>query len=386
MTISPSSLYAVKMKRIYLDNNATTPLDVAVLDAMIEELAASPHNPSSFHSYGEEGKRILSDARQTIANHLGVRRGEILFTSGGTEGMNLLIRGALAGKKGSVIGCPIDHACALETLRNLEGFELIFLPVNSYGAPHPSSLEKTLRPDTRLIVLSAANGETGVKLDISSFAQIARENGIPLILDGVQLLGKEPFVIPEGVSGMAFSAHKFHGPQGVGFVFCRSGFKLSPLITGGGQEKNLRSGTENLPGIVGMTRAITLLDEAPPIHKLKALRERFEGALIEAFPEIEINGEGPRLPNTSNLYFPGVDGESLLIALDMQGIAASHASACASGALEPSRVLLNMGYSRERAASSLRFSFSRLNTPEEIDQAALTIIALEKKQKSFAIN
>lgn len=372
------------MKKIYLDNNATTPLDPAALDAMVEELAASPRNPSSFHSFGREGKKILSEARTKIAQILKVKNDEILFTSGGTEGINLLIRGAYQTSNSHIITTAIDHAAIYDTIQDLaaKGAEITYLPIDSYGSPKPIDLQKALRPNTSLIVLSAANSETGVKLDIEKIASIAETAHIPLILDGVAMLGKEPFTIPEGVLGMAFSAHKFHGPQGVGFNFIRHGFKLSPLFTGGGQEKKLRSGTENLPGIVGMATALT---QNPNYSYIKSLRDLFESKLFGAIPDLEINGDGPRLPNTSNLYFPGVDGESLLIALDMENIAASHASACSSGALEPSRTLLNMGYSKERASSSLRFSFSRFNTPEEIKEASQVITRLVNKLRYGAL-
>lgn len=366
-------------EKIYLDNNGTTPLDPDVLDVMIEELANAPHNPSSIHSFGQEGKKILTEARTKVANFLAVKPSEISFTSSGTEGLNLLIRGASKG--GHIIGSAIDHAAVFHTLEDLKqkGTKVTYLPIDEHGAPKLNDLKKMIRPETELIVLSAANGETGVKLDINGFAAFAKRSGIPLILDGVALLGKEPFTIPEGVCGMAFSAHKFHGPQGVGFIYHHPSLKLTPIITGGGQEKGLRSGTENLPAIVGMAHALSLLDEDENYAHLSHLRETFEAMILEALPDTEINGTGPRLPNTSNLYFPDVDGESLLISLDMQGIAASHASACASGALEPSRTLLNMGYTKKRASSSLRFSFSRMNTLKEIEKAALTLISLVQK-------
>lgn len=372
-------------EKIYFDNNATTPLDPDVLDVMIGELAAPPHNPSSIHVFGQEGKKILTQARNTIATFLSVKPTEIFFTSSGTEGLNLLIRGASTG--GHIIGSSIDHSAVYNTLEHLKenGTAVTYLPVDHYGAPQIKDLKKAIRPNTELIVLSAANGETGVKLDIEEFGALAKRHHIPLILDGVALLGKEPFTIPHGVSGIAFSAHKFHGPQGTGFIYLHPSLKLSPLMTGGGQEKGLRPGTENLAGILGMAHALTLLDEDETYDHLSHLRETFEAMVLEALPDTEINGTGPRLPNTSNLYFPGTDGESLLISLDMHGIAASHASACASGALEPSRTLLNMGYSKERASSSLRFSFSRFNTLEEVQKAALILISLVQKQNSILV-
>ncbi|MDN3508556.1 MAG: cysteine desulfurase family protein [Candidatus Neptunochlamydia sp.] len=374
-------------ERIYLDNNATTPIDPDVLDAMIGELAAPPHNPSSVHFFGQEGKKILTGCRNTIGISLNIKPSEIFFTSGGTEGMNLLIRGTLSDPSSHIIASPIDHASVFNTLEELreKGADITYLPIDFYGAPKAKDLQEAIQPNTRLIVLSAANSETGIKLEMEAIAAVAKRANIPLILDGVALLGKEPFFIPEGVAAMAFSAHKFHGPQGVGFVFVRSGLKLVPLLTGGGQEKKLRSGTENLPGIVGMTHALTIFDEDEDCAYMRSLREQFEVRLIEEIPDLEVNGEGPRLPNTSNLYFPGIDAESLLISLDMEKIAVSYASACASGALEPSRTLLSMGYSKERVFSSLRFSFSRMNTPEEIQKTTEVIIILVQKLRNASL-
>jgi len=371
-------------KRIYLDNNATTPIDPNVLDAMVKHLKRGAYNPSSIHFFGQEGKKILAESRKIIADFLKVKTSEIFFTSGGTEGINFLIRGALLHPKSHIIASPIDHACVYNTIEDLreKGAHISYLSVNSYGTIQVKDLEQALESNTKLIVLSAANSETGVKLEIEKIALVAKNANIPLILDGVALLGKEPFSIPEGVSGMAFSAHKFHGPQGIGFIFIRSGFKPSPLFTGGNQEKTLRSGTENLPGIVGMAHALAILNQNQAHAHMKFLQEYFEKHLMQEIPGLKVNGEGPRLPSTSNLYFPNIDAESLLISLDMHKIAASYASACASGALEPSRTLLNMGYSKKRASSSLRFSFSRMNTLEEIKKAVKIIVQVVHKLRN----
>lgn len=366
------------MKRIYLDHNATTPIAPQVAEAMIQEFAKGPQNPSSIHFFGQEAKKTLLSARQTIARFLKVKPHEILFTSGGTESMNLLIRGSLPSQPSHLITTNLDHPCVYENMQSLDqaGYEVTFLSPGRKGAPTPEELSAAIRPDTKLIVLSAVNSETGVKLDIHGIAKVARDGNIPLILDGVALLGKEPFDIPQGVTGIGFSAHKFHGPRGVGFCFLRSGASLSPLILGGSQENHLRAGTENLPGIVGLATAISLLENeglAYTTH-MQHLRDLFEKTLQEAIPNMQINGTGPRVVNTSNLCFPGVDGESLLIHLDMKGIAASHATACSAGALEVSRVLLNMGLPKDEASCSLRFSFSRMNTEEDVLKAAQVMI------------
>ncbi|WP_420422535.1 cysteine desulfurase family protein [Simkania sp.] len=365
------------MKRIYLDHNATTPIAPRVAEAMMQELTKGPQNPSSVHFFGQQAKKTLLTSRQTIARFLKVKPQEILFTSSGTESMNLLIRGSLPSKESHLITTDLDHPCVYENMQSLDqaGYNVTFLSPGKGGAPTPEQVAAALRPNTKLIVLSTVNSETGVKLDIDAIAKIAKDANVPLILDGVALLGKEPFTIPPGVTGMGFSAHKFHGPRGVGFCFLRSGSSLSPLFLGGSQENQLRAGTENLPGIVGLATAIALLEKEGMTYSahMQHLRDLFEKTLIKSIPNLQINGAGPRIANTSNLCIPGVDGESLLIHLDMKGIAASHATACSAGAMEVSRVLLNMGLSKEEASCSLRFSFSRMNTEEEVIEAAQVI-------------
>ena len=364
---------------LYFDNNATTPVDPQVIEAIAQELAAPPHNPSSIHSLGQEAKKILAEARKSVADFLGVRSSEILFTSSGTEAMTLLIRGLVDDPGLHIIGSEIDHPCLYGTLLELRksGAEVTFLKLAT-----PETLQKALRPESKLIVLSAANAETGHKIDLKGIASVAKAAKVPLIIDGVALLGKEAITIPEGVVGMGFSAHKFHGPQGVGFAYVRSGLQLTPLFVGGGQERKLRSGTENLPAIVGMAGALSLLNDEV-YSRVKALRDLFEVQLKKLLPEIEINGGEERIGNTSNIYFPHVDNESLIIALDMAKVAASSTSACSSGALEPSRALMAMGLSKERASCSVRFSFSRMNSEEEIKRGAEIIAACARKLKSF---
>ena len=353
-----------QMKRIYLDNNATTFLDPRVLEAMVEELAQGPSNPSSVHFEGREAKKRLSFARKTIASYLGTSPQNLIFTGSGTEALNLAIHGAKP--RGPIITSPIEHAAVYNTLKEL-GLPLVYLPVDKRGHVDPADLESAIQADTSLIVLSAVNSETGVKNPIVEIASIAHARKIPFLVDGVALLGKEPVTLHPGISAMAFSAHKLHGPKGVGLLACHKSFKLAPQITGGGQEKMLRSGTENLAGIIGFAKAVEIL-EAPYPH-VGTLRDHFESELKKLFPEIKVNGTGPRVGNTSNLIFPHFDGETLLIHLDQAGVSASMGSACSSGALHPSRTLLEMGCTREEALSSIRFSLSRFTTQEEIDQA-----------------
>lgn len=359
------------MARIYLDNNATTAVSPKVIEAMIEELSGPASNPSSIHSFGQKARQKLMRARETAANFFGCNLQDILFTSGGTEGMNILIRSAAqAFPKGQIITSTIEHSCVDLTLAQLahEGWEIIALPPGEKGFVDASQVKEVLSENTRFIVLAAVNNETGVKCPIGAIGRLALKWEIPLLVDGVAWLGKESFTLHQGIAGIAFSAHKIHGPKGVGFAVVRSHLRLSPLLTGGPQEYGRRAGTENLAGIVGAAAALDELRAELPISTahMSAMRDKLEKGLIEKCGAI-VNGTGERVCNTLNVSFPGIDGETLLIQLDQAGIAASHGSACSAGAMEPSRVLLNMGLPHERVGSSLRFSLSRYTSLEEID-------------------
>lgn len=360
--------------KIYLDNNAATFVDPRVIDAIADSLCRFPGNPSSSHSYGQNARSALIKARQHIADFLSVRPSEIIFTSGGTEGVNMVMRGLLAEvSTGHLITSDLEHSSVFLVSKYLEtkGIRTTFLSPGLKGAPSPQEVQAAIRSDTRLITLMAVNNETGIKTDIESLAAIAEEEKIPFFVDGIALLGKESFKIPKGVSAMCFSGHKFHASKGIGFVFVRQNLRLTPLIIGGEQEYQRRGGTENLPGIIGLSEAVRILEDTLPAEeeKMRTLREHFEKGICHSLTDIQINGTGPRVSNTVNIAFLGVDGESLLTALDMQGVAASHGSACSSGSLEPSRVLLNMGISSDVVRSSLRFSLSRMTTLKEIDTA-----------------
>lgn len=361
------------MKRIYLDNNATTELDPRVLTAVQQELSFPPSNPSSVHSFGQDARARLSRARTVVADFLQVKASTILFTSGGTESINMLMRGPFSkGYTGHLITSDIEHSAVYNTAKILEarGVSVTYLSAGLKGYIAAEDLKQALRPDTRLVVLGAVNSETGVKNPLDELASICKSSNAPFVVDGVALIGKETFKIPDGASAIAFSGHKFHAPKGIGFAYIHSSFKFDPLITGGDQEYSKRAGTENLPGIIGLAKAVEILSQALPAataHML-AMRSRLEESLKAHFPNLVIHGEkSPRICNTSNISFPGADGETLLVQLDLAGIAVSHGSACASGALEPSRVLQNMGISKALASTSLRFSLSRFTTPAEID-------------------
>jgi len=367
--------------RIYLDSNASAPIDPRVLHVVCDILKNHPGNPSSMHSFGRSLERKITAARDLIAKYLNVRSKEIIFTSGASEGMNMLLKGFFEnGYRGHVITSDLEHPCVYNTIKYLEkkGVEVTYLSPGKFGSPRPDDVRAAIRPDTVLITLMAANNETGVKTDISTIASIALESSIPFFVDAVAIFGKEKISIPSGVSAMCFSGHKIHAPKGVGFVFLKKTMKLSPLLIGGGHEYGQRAGTENVSGIVGIAKAVELLISELPDSTgyVEELRDRFEREIIEQLGDVSVNGEGSRVCNTSNLSFPGVEGETLLANLDMQGVAVSHGSACASGALEPSRVILNMGATREEARTSIRFSLSRMTTSDEIDRALAIIVAI----------
>jgi cysteine desulfurase len=371
-------------KQIYFDHNASTWIDPRVLKVVVNSLSESIGNPSSIHYFGQKSRAKLTQSRQTIASTLGVKTNEIIFTSGGTEGANFCIRGLLNFRSpGHLITSSIEHACVYETCKYLEtqGYEVTFLSPNKDGAITSEAVYQALRPNTQLITLMAVNNETGVKTDIEAIGAIARDAGVLFVVDGVAFLGKELFRIPEGVSAMFFSGHKIHAPKGVGFAYVRSKVKIQPLLIGGEQEFGRRAGSENLSGIIGMAEAVRLLQEELPAAtiKMQALRDHFEGSLKQHLDDIKMNGSASRICNTSNVCFVGVEGETLLAALDLEGISVSHGSACASGALEPSRILLNMGLSKADAASSMRFSFSRFTTQDEIETCVETLIKLVKR-------
>jgi cysteine desulfurase len=362
------------MQYIYLDNNATTALAPEVIEVMRAELAGFPANPSSIHLYGRAAQGKLMQAREVVAAYLGVHPREVIFTSGGTEAINLLLRGSIQNlSKGKILTSAIEHPAVDKTLADIErqhGWQVERLPVTADGAIGIARIEQSLDQTVRLLVFSAANSETGVRAPIEEIAELAYHHSLPLLIDGVAWLGKWPITLPRGVSGIAFSSHKIHGPKGVGVAVVRRSAKISPIITGGNQENRQRGGTENVEGIIGFAEAVKLLDSVDYLS-IAHMRDYFE-QLLRARCHVQINGGTSRLCNTSNLYFPGVDGETLLIQLDIHKIAASHGSACSAGARELSHVLVAM-YGAERARSSLRFSLSRYTTASDIEIAAACI-------------
>lgn len=361
--------------RIYLDNNAGTLVDPRIIPVLVNHLNTMGGNPSSFHFEGREARALLNKARATIAAYFNIKKSnEFIFTSSGTEALNMILRGVFADQpKGHLITSTVEHSAVYKTVKELEskGCKVTYLEPGFYGSVKPEDIQSAIRPDTRLIATLAVNNETGVKTDIDAIAGVAQKAKVPFLVDAVSWLGKETISIPEGVAAMCFSGYKCHAPKGIGFAYVRSSLKLTPLVTGGDQEFGRRAGTENLLGILGLAEAIQLLKIELPqaTMRMASLRDKLEQGLMKNLAGVYLNGEGPRICNTTNLSFEGVEGETLLARLDMAGISASHGSACASGALEPSRILLNMGISREIADSSVRFSLSRLTKESEIDRA-----------------
>lgn len=334
---------------IYLDNNATTKIDPRVLEVMF---AVAVGNPSSPHRYGQKARQLLLEAKETILEHLNMPQAEIVFTSGGTEALNLGIHGI----EGHMITSSLEHAVVLEACT---GDVTYIDPPAGRGSITAKQIQEAIRPSTKLICVMAANNETGVKTELDAIAAL----GIPLLIDGVAFLGKEEWKMPKGICAVAFSAHKIHGPMGVGCLIFDKRFPVKPLIRGGAQQQSLRGGTENLPGIVGFAKAVELID----FGEMKRLRDHFEQELERQFDVIIHGKQEDRICNTSNVAFLEQDAELLLMQLDLAGIAVSYGAACSTGSLKLSHVLQNMGVPSHQIRSSLRFSLSRMTTQEEID-------------------
>lgn len=362
--------------RVYLDHNATTPLHPEALAAMLPYLTDRFGNASSLHAWGQEARSALERARTTIARALGSGdKDTVVFTAGGTEGDNLALLGvatAAQARGRHLIVSAVEHHAVLHTASHLarRGYEVTHLPVDGQGRLDPDEVRRAIRPDTILVSLMHGNNETGVLFPIAEAGRICRERDVPLHTDAVQSFGKLPVNVDAlGVSLLTLSAHKLGGPKGMGALFVRRGTKMQPLLHGGTQERSRRAGTENVAGAVGFARAAELMlqDQAGAAKRLSDLRDRLECGLMTALPGVERNGHPTeRLPHATNLAFAGVEAESLILALDLEGIGVSSGAACSSGSLELSHVLSAMGLPRERAASAVRFSLGRTTTPEEI--------------------
>lgn len=379
------------MQRVYLDHNATTPLDPRVLDAMLPFLRESYGNASSLHWFGQRARAAVEEARGQVAALVGAEPAEIVFTASGSESDNMALRGVAAraplGRRALVVSA-IEHHAVLNTAKALaeEGFALTIAPVDELGRLDLESFRRALDGRTLVVSLMLANNETGVLQPVAEAAALAREHGALVHCDAVQAAGKsEVDVTRLGADLLTLSAHKLYGPKGTGCLYVRRGTRMAPLVRGGAQERNRRAGTENVAGIVGFGAAAALAGErlADEAARCAALRDRLESRLV-ALAGARRNGGEPRLANTTNVSFDGVDAEALLIALDLEGVAASTGAACAAGGVEPSHVLQAMGFSPARVQSSLRLSLGHATSEADVDRAAEVIASAVARQRQPA--
>ncbi|SRR5579871_426219 len=378
------------MRRVYFDNNATTPVLPEVLDAMRPYFSDHFGNASSIHHHGQETRTAVENARESVAALVNARSSEIVFTSGGTEGDNLGVFGLV--KDGDhVITSSIEHHAVLNAAKHLEseGIEVTYVPVNNAGLIDPGDIGKALKPNTRLISVMMANNETGVLQPVEVIGKIAGEADVYFHTDAVQAAGKVAINVNDiGCDLLTISGHKMHAPQGVGAVYVRKGTIIQPMLHGGRHERSRRAGTENVPGIVALGKAAELARLGltnGEVARIAALRDRLERTLLAEIDIAGVNGAGaPRVPNTTNIHFDHIEGEALIIALDLKGLAVSTGAACSSGAIEPSHVLLAMGLRPDQARASIRFSLGKQNTEDEVDFALSLIPATVAKLRELS--
>jgi cysteine desulfurase len=372
------------VQRYYFDHNATTPVAPEVMETVVSCLGQVYGNASSIHHFGQSAKQRLEAARRQVAGLIHADPREIVFTSGGTEADNLAILGVVRAAeqvKRHVITCAIEHPAVLMTMKQLqrEGVEVTALRVGASGVVNPEDVERALRPETVLISIMHANNELGTLQPVAEIARIARAAGVPLHVDGVQSLGKVRVDMQSaGIDLFSMSGHKIYAPKGVGALYVRKGTCLAPIAFGGHHERDRRPGTENVPGIAAFGTAAELAGQhlQNDAAQVAALRDRLENSILDRVPGSGVNGSRwNRTPNTSNIYFDGIDGEAMVIALDLRGFAVSTGAACSSGALTPSHVLTAIGLSDDRARASMRFSLGRGNTAEQVDALADAVCA-----------
>lgn len=381
------------MKKYYLDNAATTPTDPRVLQAMLPCFTEVYGNPSSLHAFGQTAKHLVEEARKTVASFIEASPEEIIFTSGGTEGNNTVVEGiahARRGKGNHVITSKIEHHSILEPCHFLEkeGFEVTLIPVNEYGLVDPDDVRKAITEKTILISIMHANNEIGTIQPLTEISKIARENGIYFHTDAIQTFGHFPISVNElQIDLLSASAHKLYGPKGIGILYVRKGTRIEPILRGGDQEKRRRASTHNVPGIVGLGKAVELAKEevSYEIEKLTFLRNMLIDGILTKIEHSRLNGHpSQRLPNNVNISFSYVDGGSMLLKLDMEGIACSTGSACTSSNLEPSHVLSAIGLPLELAHGSLRFSLGRQTTEDNIRYVLEVLPGIISKLRSIS--
>ena len=381
------------MDTVYFDNSATTKTDEEVVKAMLPYLSESYGNPSSIYKIGRDNKKAIEDARQIVAQTLNCDSKEIYFTAGGSESDNTAIRGIAYGYKSKgnhIITSKIEHPAVLETCKQLEkeGFEVTYLNVNENGIVDLEELKKSIKPTTTLITIMFANNEIGTIEPIKEIGEIAKANNVLFHTDAVQAVGSVRIDVKElNIDSLSMSAHKFYGPKGVGALYVRQGVKFEKFVNGGHQERNKRAGTENVPGIVGLGKALEIAYRDLDEHnkKIKELRDYFVESIKEKIPYIKINGDmEKRLPGNSNISFRFIEGEGLLLNLDLKGICASSGSACTSGSLDPSHVLLAIGLPHEIAHGSLRISIGKYNTKEEVDYLIENLVEIVSRLREMS--
>ena len=383
------------MRRVYLDNNATTPVLPEVLDAMRPYYSEHFGNASSIHHHGQETRAAVERARESVAALLGCRPAEVVFTSGGTEADNLAIFGLVCAGD-HVITSTIEHHAVLNSCKHLaeKGIEVTYLPVDGRGLVDPGDLRRALRADTKLVTIMFANNETGVIQPVEEIGKICAEADVYFHTDAVQAASKIPIRVKDiGCDLLSISGHKFHAPQGVGALYVRKGTTLEPLFYGGSHERSRRAGTENVPGIVGFGKAAEIAAKGlanGEDRQMAALRDRLENEILGSIESAGVNGAdangriAPRVPNTTNIYFDYIEGEALIIALDLKGLAVSTGAACSSGAIEPSHVLTAMGLRHDRARASIRFSLGKQNTLEDVEFAEQLVPAAVERLRELS--
>ena len=379
--------------RVYLDNNATTKMDNEVFEAMVPYLTEYYGNASSLHLFGKETNKAMNESRETIAKYLGAEPSEIIFTASGSESDNLAIRGIARAYKNRgkhIIASPIEHPAIKNTLKDLEdeGYEVTILHVDKNGMLDVGELKNAIKDETILITVMHANNEVGAFQPIEEIGKIAKENKIIFHVDAVQTMGKVDIKPKEmGIDLLSFSAHKFYGPKGVAALYWRNGVRFGKVLTGGGQEGKRRPGTSNVPGMVGMAKALEIAyrDMAEEFKKEEELRDYYESEVLKRIPEVVINAkEAKRLPGTSSITFKYLEGESILLSLSYKGIAVSSGSACSSDDLQASHVLLAMGIEPEFAHGTIRFGLGKYNTKEEMDYTLDVLVEVIEKLRAIS--
>jgi cysteine desulfurase len=378
-------------RRVYLDHNASTPVHPEVVDAMLPYFGGRFGNPSSVHAFGREAREGLDTAREQIAHFLRVGKDEVVFTSGGTESDNMAIKGvAMARGKGHIITSRIEHHAVLRTCQNLEtmGFDVTYVPVDGDGVVDPDEVRRAVRSDTILISIMHANSEVGSIEPAAEIGRIARERGISFHVDAVQTFGKVPIDLDGfGIDLLSFSAHKIYGPKGVAGLFIKKGTKMVSVQHGGEHERRRRAGTENVPGIVGFGKAVEVRgrEMAAEAVRVTALRDRLWEGISARVADVRLNGHPTqRLPGTCNMCFRGVESESIVLGLDLKGVGVSAGSACTSGNVEPSYVLVAMGVPIDWAMGSVRCSLGRSTTAEDIEYVIESAVPLVEKLRSLS--